>query len=251
LRLHNLEITSYYSYLSLIYEERTIPETEKLKRKSDFLQKLNCQMILIDGGIKDPEKNSIDDYRLAVENVNNIGKVISEMGMKISWHQHWGSMFDTPETLYFLLDNTDPSIIGFCPDTAQLLISGIDPCKIFKKYKNRINYIHFKDVLPNNFLINRKDKVNNLNEIDNKNSDSFSRYIYTRDRFLDEGGYHINSKYKFTEVGRGIIDFENICSIINKNGYNGWIVVDQDYTEWPRMESLDVNLKNIKYFINR
>ena len=214
---------------------------------------MGCNILLIDGGIKDPMRNDKNYYDMAIKIINEIGNIAKDLGLKTSWHQHWGSMFDTEETLELLLDNTDLKTIGFCPDTAQLLISNIDPAKIIEKYKDRINYIHFKDVIPNNFLLNRENIVRKLEEVDEdevkKGIDGFPEYEYLISRFNDNGAYHINSKFKITEVGRGIIDFESICRIIKKIDYNGWIVVDQDYTEWPYRESLDVNLKNIKYFM--
>ena len=250
IKLHNLEVTSYYCEFSLIYKDKKSTEIESMKRKCDFLKKLGCDLLLIDGGAKDFTKNTKEYYKIAVDSINEVGFIAKELGFKTSWHQHWGSMFDTEDSFAFLMDNTDPRLIGFCPDTAQLLLSSIDPVKTIKKYIDRINYIHFKDITANNFIINRSDNINKLKKTARESDKGFENYEYFKDRFLDAGAYHINSAYKFTEVGRGMIDFENICKIIKENNYTGWIVVDQDYTEWSYKESLDVNLKNIKYFMS-
>jgi|GEM_PF-3480909 len=249
LKLHNLEVTSFYCEFSLIYENKKISEIESMKRKCDFLKNIGCDILLIDGGIKNPEKNTKDIYKIAIENINDIGYIAKELGLKTSWHQHWGSMFDTNDSFEFLMENTDPKVIGFCPDTAQLFLSSMDPLTVIKKYGKRINYIHFKDIIPNNFVINRLDIIKGLKKTARDSDKGFENYEYFKNRFLDSGAYHINSEFKFTEVGRGIIDFENICKTVKDIGYDGWIVVDQDYTEWSKRESLDVNLKNIKYFM--
>lgn len=251
IKLHNLEVTSFYCEFSLIYENKKNSEIESLKRKCDFLKNIGCDILLIDGGIKDLKKNNNEYYKIATENINEVGYIAKELGLKTSWHQHWGSMFDTYDSFEFLMNNTNPKLIGFCPDTAQLLLSNMDPVNAIKRYSSRINYIHFKDIIPNNFIINRVDIVNNLKKTDRESDRGFENYEYFMDKFLDNGAYHINSKYKFTEVGRGIIDFENICKIIKEIDYDGWIVVDQDYTEWSLRDSLDVNLKNIKYFMGQ
>lgn len=251
LKLHNLKISSYYSWLDTVNEDFKVFELDRIKRKCDFLKKLGCKILLIDGGARDPNKSNKKYYKIAVDLINEIGQISESFEMKCSWHMHWGSMFDSVEDFTYLMDNTDSSLIGFCPDTAQLFLSRMDPVKIIKKYSSRINYIHFKDIAPNNLLLNilnNKDKASNIKQ---KISDGpFPKYKYLPDMYLDNGAYHINSKLKFTEVGRGIIDFGSICKEIREMNYIGWIVVDQDYTEWPFKESLDVNLKNIKYLMN-
>ena len=73
------------------------------------------------------------------------------------------------------------------------------------------------------------------------------KYQYLEDRFLDDGCFHINSRHKITEIARGIIEFKPIVKLIKNINFNGWVVVDQDYTEYKTIESLDVNLKNLKY----
>lgn len=251
INLHNLEVSSYYTWLNLLNENFKYCEIEKVKRKCEFLSKLGCKILLLNGGDRDKLKSDKIHYNLAVKNIDKIGQVANSFGMKCTWHQHWGTMFDTSEDFKFLMQNTDPDLIGFCPDTAQLYLSKIDPVKIIEEYKDRINYIHFKDLLPNNFIINRQNVTDNLEKVARDSDRGFiTTYEYHIDRFLDSGAYHINSEYRFVEVGRGIIKFEEICKILKKRNYDGWIIVDQDYKEVSIRESLDVNLKNIKYFMD-
>jgi len=121
---------------------------------------------------------------------------------------------------------------------------------MIEEYKDRINYIHFKDLLPSNFIINKKNVVDNLKRVARDSDRGFETFEYFADRFLDSGAYHTNSEYRFVEIGRGIIKFEEICKILKKRNYDGWIVVDQDYYEVSIRESLIVNLNNIKYFMS-
>ncbi|NQT67691.1 MAG: TIM barrel protein [Actinobacteria bacterium] len=250
IKLHNLEVSSYYTWLNLLNENFKYCDIEKAKRKCEFLSKLGCNILLLNGGDRDKLKSDKAHYKLAVKNINKIGQLAKSFGMKCTWHQHWGSMFETAEEFKFLMENTDPDLIGFCPDTAQLHISKIDPVAIIEEYKDRINYIHFKDLLPSNFIINRKNVVDNLKRVARDSDRGFEIFKYFADRFLDSGAYHTNSEYRFVEVGRGIIKFEEICKILKKRNYDGWIVVDQDYYEVSIRESLIVNLNNIKYFMS-
>lgn len=258
LKLHNLEITSYYSWLNLVDNDSRVLDLNCIKRKCDFLGKLGCEILLIDGGARGINKNDNTHYKYAIDLINEIGRIAKTFEMKCSWHFHKGSIFDKVKDFEYLMNNTDPDLIGFCPDTAQLFLCKMNPLEIIKKYANRINYIHFKDIVHNNFILNTKNirkylrdkslKENNITK--NLVIDPFPKYKYLLERHLDNGADHINSEFKFIEVGRGIIDFGGICKEIKKMHYNGWIVVDQDYTEWSYRESLDVNLKNIKYFMS-
>lgn len=45
-----------------------------------------------------------------------------------------------------LMDKTDPKYFNLGPDTAQVWMGGGDPVVFFEKYKNRIVYMHYKDI---------------------------------------------------------------------------------------------------------
>jgi inosose dehydratase len=40
----------------------------------------------------------------------------------------------------------DNCSIGFCPDTAHLVASGIDPVAAIDRYGDRLKHVHFKDL---------------------------------------------------------------------------------------------------------
>lgn len=249
LKLHNLELITFYSHLALTDKNSIEAEINLVKRKIDLIKNLGADILLLDGGKKDPEGNTEKDYRFALGNIKKICELANSSNVKPTWHLHWGTMFDKEKYLDYLMEKTEKEGLYFCPDTAQLTICGMDPLNVMKKYKNRISYIHFKDIVENNF-INRYLKVNE--EIDPKNNtlvplSSAGEYKYLENRYLDNGAFHINSKYRIIEVARGQIDFKPMVRLIKDIGFNGWVTVDQDYTGYMSAESLDVNLRNLKY----
>jgi inosose dehydratase len=70
-----------------------------------------------------------------------------------------------------------------------------------KKYYSRIWHVHFKDYDPK-----------------------------TGQEAIDNGYDYFKSVEKgvFCELGKGNVDFKSIVNMLNENGYDGWIVVEQD-----------------------
>ena len=57
-----------------------------------------------------------------------------------------GSVFRTSEDYEILIDGLDPSYIGYCPDVGHIAKGGMDPLDIIKKYRERVNLVHYKDM---------------------------------------------------------------------------------------------------------
>lgn len=249
LELHKLEVSGIYSHLVLIDKAGFEAELDSVKRKINLIKNVGSEILLLDGGMKKSEGNSPRDYELAVENIKRICELAHSNHVKPTWHLHWGTMFDNEKYFDYLMENTEKDTLYFCPDTAQLTMCGMDPLSVMEKYKNRISYIHFKDVIENTF-INRYLKA--TEKINPKNNtlyplSSAGEYRYLENRYLDSGAFHINSKYKIIEIGRGQVEFKPIVELIRAIDFSGWVTVDQDYTGYRSMESLDVNLRNLNY----
>ena len=226
LNLHNLKLSTFYTPLKISEKDCFDTNSDNIKERIQLIKELGSDILLLDcAGGRKPEYTE-EDYRIATENIDKVCSLAYSNDIIPTWHQHWGSMFDTKKTFEYLMDSTKDSKLCLCPDTAQLVMSGIDPVGAIEKYKDRISYIHFKDIIENRPV---------------------NRYI---DKDLEEGGYCIDSKYKITEVCRGIIEFKKVVKILRGIGYSGWVVVDQDYTEYSEIECAKINLKNLKYLFN-
>ena len=132
--------------------------------------------------------------------VSEISKRLTDIGLPMSYHAHMGTIIQSEEDIDKLLDNTnDETFLLY--DTGHILFAQGDYEKILKKYINRINHIHCKDI--------RK----NILEI------SLSKDISFTNAFL-EG--------VFTVPGDGCIDYLPIMKELKKNKYNGWLVVEAE-----------------------
>ena len=253
LKLHKLEMTTFYSHLHLIEKSHLTNDIEAVRSKLPLIKKLGSEIVLLDGGFKKPGGPSKKEYETAVENIKRICELVHSEGLKPTWHIHWGTLFDKKEIFEYLMDSTEDAGLYFCPDTAQLYMSGMDPYREMEKYKKRISYVHFKDLVENEF-INRYLKP--VKEVNPENNTLYplataGNYKYLKDSYRDEGAFHINSKHMIIEILRGIIDFKPMVKLLKDIDYSGWVVVDQDYTGYRNKESMDVNLRNLGFLFGK
>ena len=61
-------------------------------------------------------------------------------------HSHSGSIIETAEEYARVMECTDASIIGWCPDSGHIVRGGLDFIETISRYRDRIRNFHFKDV---------------------------------------------------------------------------------------------------------
>lgn len=199
LALHGLELSS--SYVHLDYTDEA--ELEVARRRADFLAGLDMGTLLLDGG------HGEATVEVVAHAANRIGEHARSRGVDCCWHQHWGTHFERPEPFARLMELTDPELVGLCPDTAQLVMGGFDVDETLARYAPRIRFVHFKDVAPNR----------------------------EPERASDTGAYGIDSRWRFVELGRGVVDFPRAWEILRAAGYDGWVVDDLDYAAYAAYDS--------------
>jgi inosose dehydratase len=226
LALHDLDLASSYFRPSYRRECRDA-DLELARRVIDTAARAGCQNLLIDGGEPIPAGATDDDYQRVAEVANLVGALARDANMVCSWHQHWGTLFERPEAFDRLMDLTDPDLVKFCPDTAQLTMGDFDVHATFQKYARRIGFIHFKD-------------------IDLNHPWSVTASHGGPSTWSDTGAYHVDSKWRFVELGRGRIDFPALLAVVRAAGYDGWILDDFDYSAYPTREASTTLLRYLR-----
>ena len=118
-------------------------------------------------------------------------------GVKPTIHPHYETTIERRSELDKLMAITEPTLVGLCIDTAQLFVAGEDGLDAIKTYKDRINYLHFKD----------------------------AKEVVVRGEVL------IHRKRLFYEVGQGKVDFSAIMNILKDMKYDGWVVIECDHPD--------------------
>jgi inosose dehydratase len=124
-----------------------------------------------------------------------------EFGLTASIHPHAGGFVDFRPEVERLLDEVDESILGLCLDTGHFAYAGGDPATFMAAHRDRLCYVHFKDVDP---------AVK-------------ADVIAHRTGFYEACGQGI-----FCHLGDGEVDFASVRDLLVDSGYDGWCTVEQD-----------------------
>ncbi len=166
----------------------------------DFLKVFGCTHYKINMGSRLERATTADEIKAIAETVTEIGKRTLEMGVTIAPHPHiWGPI-ERPEEVRALLDQTDPAIVSWIPDTAQLNLGGGDPVQLIDDYYDRLAAIHWKD-----------------------SKASYRGYTGptpTKEMHAQE--------ILYKDLGAGGVDHPAIWNMLQERGYNGWITLDLD-----------------------
>jgi inosose dehydratase len=93
-----------------------------------------------------------------------------------------------------------------CPDTGHLAYAGASPEEVFADYRDRIGYVHLKDIDGSKLERVRRERLDFVEAV------------------------RIGM---FVELGTGVVSIERIVSTLRDAGYRGWIIVEQDAPRDP------------------
>ncbi|MBV6449888.1 MAG: Inosose dehydratase [Anaerolineales bacterium] len=145
---------------------------------------------------------SDSEWKVFAEGAERVAEAVKkETGLRTVFHHHCAGYVERPIEVDVLMKSTDPSLLGLCFDTGHYRFGGGDPLSGLHTYKDRIWHVHFKDCQPEIAAKARAEKWDYFTSVRNG---------------------------IFCELGKGEIDFPRIAAELEKIGYNGWVVVEQD-----------------------
>lgn len=150
------------------------------------------------------------------------GAVKEQFGMRTVFHHHCAGYIETPSEMEWLMQYTDPLLVGLCFDTGHYMFGGgVDPLAAIEKYYDRIWHVHFKDFDP---AILHQAALQNWNYFESVRNGVFC------------------------ELGKGTVPFAQIKEFLESKGYDGWIVVEQDVL--PGMGEPKICAQNNRNFLH-
>jgi inosose dehydratase len=132
------------------------------------------------------------DYKRLGMLLTEVGKRTADLGVQLGYHNHMGSMGETPEGVEQIMAAVDPRFAKLELDVAHYFQGGGDPAKAVEKYSDRLLFLHLKDVerLP--------------------------------------GGADAKQSYRFVELGRGTVNLPAVIAALRKINFRGWGIVELD-----------------------
>ena len=162
-------------------------------------------------------------WKNVVKVVEDASGVTKEFGLDLVFHPHVATYMETPEECERFFDATAHTGIGLCLDTGHCVYGGGDAIAEAEKFRGVLRFIHIKDVDEKVLEESRRKKLTFEQAIEDK---------------------------VFTIIGKGSIDFPAFFRVIARNGYSGWMVVEQDVkfgaTAVPPAESIAASLKYLR-----
>ena len=142
-----------------------------------------------------------EQWKAVAEGYNELGRLAKDVGMTLTIHHHMGTGIQTAEEIDTLMSLTDPDHVYLLFDSGHLTFAGIDPLPVLKKYIHRIRHVHLKDVRQN-----------------------------VRAQAEKEGWSFLTAVRAgvFTVPGDGDVDFSPIFDVLEKESYEGWVVVEAE-----------------------
>ena len=124
-----------------------------------------------------------------------------EYGVRAVIHPHAGGYIEFADEIARIADDVPAAEAGFCIDTGHSLYSGMDPLEVLRRYWDRIDYIHFKDI----------------------DAAKYAAVMSRRIRFFEACADGV-----MCPIGQGVIDYPAIHAFLTAQGYGGFITVEQE-----------------------
>ncbi len=145
---------------------------------------------------------SDEEWAGMVENIRAISVLARDKyGVRATIHPHAGGYIEFEDEVARIARDIPADVAGFCLDTGHTYYAGMDPVETLKRYADRLDYVHFKDI----------DKP------------IFDEVLGERIRFFEACG-----KGVMCPIGRGIIDYSAVKRVLDEIGYHGYITVEQE-----------------------
>lgn len=158
--------------------------------------------LVAQAGQRSGSKLAADEWDVFAEGVNRIArKIHGELGLRVVFHHHCGGYVETPEETRQLMIRADYDLVGLCLDTGHWHYGGGDAVACIREFGERVRYLHLKDC---------------------------SREIAERARREKLDYFEATKAGVFCELGDGEVDFPTVVSEMEKLGYDGWAIVEQD-----------------------
>lgn len=142
------------------------------------------------------------EWEQMMNHIRGICKAAAKWGVRPVIHPHAGGYIEYADEIDKLVQDIPYEIAGLCLDTGHLQYSGMDPIEWLRKYADRLDYIHFKDI----------------------NGEIYEQVLSEHIHFFDGCG-----KGAMCPIGTGILDYPGIYKLLTEElDYNGYITIEQE-----------------------
>ena len=144
-------------------------------------------------------------------------------GVRVAFHPHTATWIEAPHEVEAIAARLPATRAGLCLDVGHYLVGGGDPVEAIGRHGSLITHVHAKDVDPAVLARLRSGEI-----------DGFGGAV--RERI-------------FTELGNGALDLDGVVAALDRIGYGGWLMVEQDSTWLLPSEAAAVGIRVLRHAI--
>lgn len=224
--------TGCYQWVDFLDTDKLESTITDLAPKMQLLQDIGCRNLIVAdslrphrvalaGRVPPDGAASLADWDVArlVAGVHLLAETAEGFDLAVRYHNHVGSWIEAPHEVNALLRRLDLARVDLCFDTGHYAYGGGDAASFIKDHPNAIGYLHLKDVDTDTV---RSARVRELTFID------------------------ALKEYVFSPIGRGSANIPGILDTLVAQGFDGWVVVEQDTCEGDATETARQNLAFIR-----
>lgn len=142
------------------------------------------------------------EWQAMVGHIREIAELSwASYGVRTVIHPHAGGHIEFADEVAQVMAEIPAEVAGLCIDTGHSHYAGMDPVDTLRRYAERIDYVHFKDIDPA----------------------VFDRVMAKDIRFFEACAEGV-----MCPIGRGVLDYDGIRAALADIGYQGYITVEQE-----------------------
>ncbi|MCA1739877.1 MAG: sugar phosphate isomerase/epimerase [Actinobacteria bacterium] len=139
-----------------------------------------------------------DSWSELFESLVSVEEIGARHELSVAMHPHFGTVIERPHHLRHFLEGC---AMGLCLDTGHLMVGGDDPVEVAELAADRVRIVHLKDV------------------------DQGLAEQVAAGRLGYEGAVR---QGVFRPLGDGDVETERVLDLLQRSGYRGWYVLEQD-----------------------
>ncbi len=188
---------------------------EEHVRLAKFVQRLGCTHLKCNAGPRRPQGSTAEDLKHMAAVYNEIGRRLTDLGMKFAPHAHMWSQFEQPNEVDYILSHTDAKHVWFVLDTGHITLAGMDPVKLARQLGSRVVEFHLKDTAA-------------------ATRGGAKQRIERNDPMRDPVFFALGTA--------GGVDFAGLRDCLKESGWQGWLTCELDSSPMrPPLEGAKIN----------
>jgi sugar phosphate isomerase/epimerase len=143
---HSLEVVGIHVGGEIYDPESVKAALDNLGRIIAYARAVGAGYIPYSGKMK--ENKTAAELAYQAQNLNQIGRLCQEQGLKLCYHNHFWEIEQDCAELRHLCDHTDPALVSLCLDVGWVQRANSSPVAVAQTFMDRVGYFHIKDTTP-------------------------------------------------------------------------------------------------------